>query len=478
MEERTRNLFKELLSSGSGKVGIAFIIALIIISLGVIIIYPPDFGLKYWSNPVLWADNPRAAPPAWTNLFSSYNQAETVIFETNIPTERIPGVSTTKVLYTFNLNHKADEPPSFISMTVGNIKYNNRPPVLIVNIERPDGNKIELYRLIVPGPLPNEVTPFARFSETPFRIQLSGNHEVVSAVSNFLKQEFDVSISNQDLLLSGVDIAVFGTPQDDGKFDVLMGVYKIQVDAFLYNEDDSIGSVKFVAGGSVHGFMGTDTLGRDLSIGLLFGFPVALFIGLVASSITTVIGTSLGIISGYIGGKTDTSIQRAADIFTNIPLLPILIFLSFIVGPNLFIIILILIIFSWPGLTILIRSMVLQIRSGQLVESSITLGASRLRIMLRHIFPQTAPFVFAQMIFFTPSAILAEAALSFLGLGDPSLPTWGQILEYGFRNGGIYVGYWWWILPPGILIVITAMTFVLIALGMEPIINPRLKRGH
>ena len=478
MEERTRNLFKELLSSGSGKVGIAFIIALIIISLGVIIIYPPDFGLKYWSNPVLWADNPRAAPPAWTNLFSSYNQAETVIFETNIPTERIPGVSTTKVLYTFNLNHKADEPPSFISMTVGNIKYNNRPPVLIVNIERPDGNKIELYRLIVPGPLPNEVTPFARFSETPFRIQLSGNHEVVSAVSNFLKQEFDVSISNQDLLLSGVDIAVFGTPQDDGKFDVLMGVYKIQVDAFLYNEDDSIGSVKFVAGGSVHGFMGTDTLGRDLSIGLLFGFPVALFIGLVASSITTVIGTSLGIISGYIGGKTDTSIQRAADIFTNIPLLPILIFLSFIVGPNLLIIIFILIVFSWPGLTILIRSMVLQIRSGQLVEASITLGASRLRIMLRHIFPQTAPFVFAQMIFFTPSAILAEAALSFLGLGDPSLPTWGQILEYGFRNGGIYVGYWWWILPPGILIVITAMTFVLIALGMEPIINPRLKRGH
>jgi len=478
MGERTRSLFKELLSSGSGKTGILFISALIIISLGVIITYPTDFGLKYWSNPVLWADNPRAAPPAWTNLFSSYNQAETVIFEISTPSERIPGVSTTQVLYTFDIDYEADEPPSFTSLTVENIMYKDRPPVLIVSIERPDGIKIDLYRLIVPGPLPNEETPFNRFGETPFRIQLSGDREVAAAVSNFLKQEFDVSIRNQDLLLSGVDIAVFGTPQDDGKFDVLRGLYKIQVNAFLYNEDDSIGSVKFVVGGSVHGFMGTDTLGRDLSIGLLFGFPVALFIGLVASSITTAIGTSLGIISGYIGGKTDTAIQRAADIFTNIPLLPILIFLSFIVGPNLLIIILILIIFSWPGLTILIRSMVLQIRSGQLVESSITLGASRLRIMLRHIFPQTAPFVFAQMIFFTPAAILAEAALSFLGLGDPSLPTWGQILEYGFRNGGIYVGYWWWILPPGILIVITAMTFVLIALGMEPIINPRLKRDH
>jgi peptide/nickel transport system permease protein len=185
----------------------------------------------------------------------------------------------------------------------------------------------------------------------------------------------------------------------------------------------------------------------------------------------------MGIVSGYMGGKTDTTIQRASDILANIPLLPILIFLAFIIGQNLFIIMLILIAFSWPGLTILIRSMVLQIRSGQLVESTVTLGASRFRIMFRHIFPQTAPFVFAQMIFFTPAAILAEAALSFLGLGDPSLPTWGQILERGFSDGGVYVGYWWWVLPPGILIVITAMTFVLLALGLEPVVNPRLKRA-
>ncbi len=104
------------------------------------------------------------------------------------------------------------------------------------------------------------------------------------------------------------------------------------------------------------------------------------------------------------------------------------------------------------------------------------LGASRRHIMLRHIFPQTAPFVLAQLIFSTPSAILAEAALSFLGLGDPSLPTWGQILEHGFRNGGVYVGYWWWVVPPGLLIVLTALTFVLIALALEPIVNPRLRR--
>ena len=228
-------------------------------------------------------------------------------------------------------------------------------------------------------------------------------------------------------------------------------------------------------GGSVYGVMGSDALGRDLAVGLLFGFPVALFIGLLASTLTTASGTALGIASGYLGGWVDTVIQRLSDIVANIPLLPILIFMVFVFGSNLFLIILLLVAFSWPGLTILIRSMVLQLRTGQFVEASRALGASPARIMFRHIFPQTAPFVFAQMIFFTPAAILAEAGLSFLGLGDPSIPTWGQILEQGFRTGAVYVGYWWWVLPPGLLIVVTAVTFALLALGMEPVVNPRLR---
>jgi len=120
--------------------------------------------------------------------------------------------------------------------------------------------------------------------------------------------------------------------------------------------------------------------------------------------------------------------------------------------------------------------MVLQIKSAQFVEAAISLGASKWRIMARHIFPNVAPFILAQLIFFTPSAILSEAALSFLGLGDPRIPTWGQILEYGFRNQAIFLGYWWWILPPGILIIISAVTFVFIALGLEPVVNPRLRR--
>jgi peptide/nickel transport system permease protein len=184
----------------------------------------------------------------------------------------------------------------------------------------------------------------------------------------------------------------------------------------------------------------------------------------------------MGIISGYSGGKIDTIIQRFSDIWANVPLLPILIFLTFILGQKLWIVVVILIIFGWPGLTILVRSMVLHSSSTQLVEATKAMGASRWRIMFRHVFFQIAPFILAQMIFFTPAAILAEAGLSFLGLGDPSLPTWGQILESGFRTGAVYVGYWWWVLPPGLLVVLAAMTFVLLALGIEPVVNPRLRQ--
>ena len=93
--------------------------------------------------------------------------------------------------------------------------------------------------------------------------------------------------------------------------------------------------------------------------------------------------------------------------------------------------------------------------------------------MTRHIFPQIAPFVIAQMIFFAPAAILAEAGLSFLGLGDPSIPTWGQIVQNGFQTGAVYVGYWWWVIPPGLLIILTAVTFMLLSLGMEPAVHFR-----
>jgi peptide/nickel transport system permease protein len=308
------------------------------------------------------------------------------------------------------------------------------------------------------------------------RVFLSTDPAALLATSDFLQREFGADIPPEELRGS-LERAVFGTPAeaDASDFQPLNGRYVVTVQVLMRDPADTVGSVTVALGGTTYGVMGTDSLGRDLAVGLLFGFPVALAIGLATSVLSTAIGTFMGILSGFTAGKTDIAIQRSADVLTNVPLLPILIFLIFILGQKLWLVVVILIAFGWPGLTIVVRSMVLQIRSGQLVEATRSLGASRWRIMFRHILFQISPYVFAQMIFFTPAAILAEAGLSFLGLGDPSIPTWGQILASGFRTGAVYVGYWWWVLPPGLLIVVTAMTFVLLTLGLEPLVNPRLR---
>jgi peptide/nickel transport system permease protein len=269
---------------------------------------------------------------------------------------------------------------------------------------------------------------------------------------------------------------LFGTPSADGKSAaVLDGTYTLQLEVLTADSRDRAGTVQLVMGGSIFGVLGTDALGRDLAQGLLYGLPIALLIGISTAVISTFIGMGLGLASGYFGGATDMIIQRAADIVANVPLLPLLIFLVFIGGSKLWLILLVLVAFSWPGLTIMVRTMVLQLRTGQEVEAAQALGSSGTRVVVRHILPHAASFVLAQLVFSAPSAILAEAGLSFLGLGDPSLPTWGQILEYGFRTGAVYLGYWWWVIPPGLAIVITAVTFMFLALGLEPVVDPRLR---
>ena len=467
---------KVVLGSGSGRMGVVFLATLLLVSAFVLVRFPLDFGDQRWNNPAEWADNPKAVPPAWWGLFQRDESVSHAVLQASEPTSVVPAAGAQRRLYSFTYDPVGHQPPSFMAFTVSDVRFSSRPPVISVEVRRPDGRSVTLLRSVVRGSRPGERSPYVRYQETPLRVNLSGDRETAVAVADFLAREFGADVT-PDGLQGKLEEAVFGIPVagQPGEFQPLSGTYEITVQALVSDPADSIGGIKLVLGGTVYGVMGTDSLGRDLAMGLLFGFPVALGIGLATSILATTIGTSMGIISGFMAGKTDIAIQRFADIWSNIPLLPILIFLIFILGQQLWLVVVILILFGWPGLAIVVRSMVLQIRTGQLVEATQAMGASRQRIMFRHILFQIAPFVFAQMIFFTPAAILAEAGLSFLGLGDPSIPTWGQILENGFRTGAVYVGYWWWILPPGLLIVVTAMTFVLLTLGLEPVVNPRLR---
>jgi len=467
-----RDIWKVLLSSGSGRAGLAFLLVLVAVSFYVVGTYPRDFGLSRWNNPAYWADNPKSAPPRWVSLLGTDTTRHRV-WERSRPDSVTPAGDREARLYAFSFSLGPKEVPTFLSLSLADAVYYGDPPLLSLRLSRPDGKEIGLFSYSLPGPRPGEASPTARFQDTPLRIFLSRDEALLRSTSRFLSQEFGLQLGPPELM-GKVESALFGTPQGEG-FVPLPGDYTLAVQAVTTDSRDRIGQLKLVVGGSSYGAMGTDAVGRDIASGLLFGFPVSLIIGLSTALLVTAIGAFLGVLSGFSGGRVDTLIQRSCDILVNIPLLPILIFLIFVLGQKLWLVLVILVAFGWPGLTIITRSMVLQLRSGQLVEATQSLGASRWRIMFRHLFFQVAPFILAQLIFITPSAILAEAGLSFLGLGDPSIPTWGQILEQGFRTGAVYVGYWWWVLPPGILIVLTAMTFMLLVLGLEPLVNPRLR---
>jgi peptide/nickel transport system permease protein len=467
---------RELWRSWVGKGGVLLLIMLFAGAGYVLATYPLDYGDRIWSNPNVWVDNPKAAAPAWTNLWRAIAEPEHRVLTAGAPDDVREATAGKLETYRLPLSHDYAQPPTFLAITLGNVVYAERPPLINITLVRPDGKEVRLLRHAVRGPREGEVGPYERYTDEPLRIQLSTDDSTIGGVQEFLAAEFNLQ-ADPRALRGVVDRALFGTPTGAGlAFAPLTGEYTVVVEVAFRNPADTLGLARFVAGGAVYGFMGTDTLGRDLAEGLLFGLPVALLIGLVVAIVETAIGTSLGITSGYLGGRTDLVIQRAADIVANVPVLPLLIFMLFVIGPSLGVILFVLIAFSWPGLTIQIRSMVLHMRTNALVEAIQSLGASHKRVMFRHILPQIAPYVVSRLIFAAPSAILAEAGLSFLGLGDPSIPTWGQILEAGFRTGGVYVGYWWWIVPPGLLIVLTALTFMLLALGLEPVVNPRLRR--
>jgi len=463
-------------SSSVSKVGVALLALLLSLSIYTLMAFPPNYGRLVWNNPKAWEHYPKSAPPAWIDLFSQYKHFEHRMLESSQPvTYRAPD-GIIKSIYYFNLDYIADEFPTFLSLSIKDVRYWRSPPVIQVRLLRPDGRSIDVTSLTAPPPREGENPPYTRYAEEPLTIKLDSDVNVWRSISAFLKESYGLDLSPSKIG-EKPQRYLFGS-YGGGNFSAPMkGLYRFEVTATLYDDRDSIGRVSLILGGSVYGLLGTDVIGRDIATGVLLGFPTSLFIGVVTSVIVTLIGGMLGIVGGYIGGKTDEVIQRISDVVYNLPLLPLTIFLIFLMGSSIWNIVLLLVVFGWPGLTIMARSIALQLRESQFIEAARAFGSSTTRIISRHMLPQVTPFILAETIFYVPTFILLEAALSFLGLGDPSLPTWGQMLELGFRNGAIYLGLWWWIIPPGVMIVLTALTFILIALGMEPVVNPRLRRG-
>ena len=226
---------------------------------------------------------------------------------------------------------------------------------------------------------------------------------------------------------------------------------------------------------SEFGPLGTDGLGRDVLTQFIWGSRISLLVGLAASVLAILIGSMFGIAAGFFGGRIGGLLMRVTEWFLVIPFLPLAIALAAILGPSIQNIIIVIGITSWPSTARLIHAQVLTLKERDYVDRSRALGASNWHVMTRHIVPNVSPLILANTTLTVPIVILSEATLSFLGLGDPTNASWGQMLDDAFESGAVTVEAWWYIVPPGLGIMLVVLAFTLVGQALEEILDPRLR---
>ena len=448
----TNEIKREFLKSKLGLTGIFILLCLISISIVTILVIPAS-TFQEWNNPEKWISYPKTSVPGWVNVLSSEKIPEHKIINGKILESQKDGIFLTSQQFGVTFDYD-DFPSDFIFET--KIEYSNSYLVEI-KVIRPDGIILELLSTSLPYSEIDTVHE-QRYFSTDGMIRKNLNE-----YKNNFKFEF----------LSGATEIIFSQVNDN---KVQKGNYIFIINTYGIKEPVEVIESKMVLGGKAFGLMGTDELRRDLAIGLLWGTPLALFIGISVSIGSVVVGLIYGVYSGYKGKKTDEAMMRFNDIIYALPALPFLIILAVTISNSIFLMIGFLMIFSWVGIAKVSRSMSLQIKTRQYVEAAKIMGQKDSKIIFRHIIPQLLPYAFASIAISVPAAITTEAGLSFLGLGDPSFPTWGQILHDANTYGAAAQGFWWWIVPPGILIAITGLAFVFIGNALDTIINPKLKR--
>lgn len=223
-------------------------------------------------------------------------------------------------------------------------------------------------------------------------------------------------------------------------------------------------------------WLGTTAFGNDVLSQFLLGFRIAFVVGIIGALAVGVISTLFGVVSGYFGGYVDDALMRMTDIALSIPTLPFAIVAVGLLGPSVTNIILIITLLFWRNGARIIRSAVLTERERVYVKWARAAGASHLHVIVRHILPNVFRVVFLWVTMSVAFAILTEASLSFIGLGDPSVISWGQMLNTAFASGNLRTA-WWWVAPPSIALVALISSLYLIGRAFEEQANPRLRRG-
>ena len=445
--KRLKRILSDLRSYPSAVVGLVIILLLVGLSIYTAVTIPYSKAIALWRGGVgVWDETPRLAYPAWYNWISGKNLPPTLIYDSAKEgqverTERVDSAGNKQItlIYTIDYPYEGFLQEMSVFFTAS---YKEAKPNAGMTWITPDGREVNLGNTSV------------------------GATEIVYISQNEkLQRRLGGRAPNEGL---------FADP-DSEALVLLNGTYQLRIDIFTFEPDTTV-DAKLVLFGQVHGIAGTDHLRRDISIALMWGTPIALSFGLLAAlgiSLTTML---IAAVATWYGGWVDSLIQRITNVNMVLPFLSILIMVGTFYDRSIWVMLGMTILLSIFGGAILnYRSIFMQIKESPFVEAAKAYGANDWRVITRYLVPRIIPLLIPALVSGIPSYVFLEASLAVLGLGDPTLPTWGKVINEAYFNGALYQGLYYWVLEPAILLMLTGLAFALLGFALDRMFNPRLR---
>ncbi len=448
------SLVKELAKSKSALVGVAILLVLGGLTVYSVAALPSSFSQR-WQNGDAWVLYPVDAPPQWVTAFG-YPEAPTVNVSLSHWTEQTISVGTENLTeYYASVSFKWSSkvfPQNIAFVPV----FQGSPSAITVTWTKPGGGSIDVS-------VSSPASGAAYEAQSP---------SLVSATTQYLLNQtgqYDTQPTGQQVVS-----AFFGQPGPNIlSSSTLKGTYQASVQVLASSPVKMSKSLVVVIGTS-YGLMGTDNLGRPIDLGLLAGLPNALEVGFLVAIISVIVGIVFGGLSGYFGAKKDEVMQWVALVILAMPALPFLVVISFTTRLNLWVEVLLISALSWPFYAIIARTVALSVKSQTFVEADKAMGVPSYRVFSSHFMPRLIPVTVAYTVLGIPGGILLAETLYFIGIGPANLVTWGGILDSAFASEAAVFGFWWWVIFPGLMIIISAIPFVLLGFALERIIAPRV----
>ncbi len=434
---------KEIKRYPSAIVGLIIIMILVIAAIAIVIAIPYEEAVLLWRGGEVWQETPRRARPVYMDWFTGDDIPRTDIIDTrDHPEYKSEETMNGTKQFTIEIpyDYQYDGFPKEFSIFF-DAEYEETRPHVNVEWETPDGRIFETDAFSV-------------------------------------REDYNFRLSNAQALRRAFDVAprvgMFMDPEVEEPAP-LKGEYTVRITGHLFEEDADI-EARMVSYGQVHGWFGTDHRRRELSIGLLWGLPIALVFGAAIAVGANVSTLFVAAMFTWFRGWLDWIGQRITQVNLCISNLVLLIMVGMLYTRSLWVMGAILVIkgvFSAYYFTY--RSMFLSIKEEPYVEAGLSYGTGNFRMIFFYMVPKVVPFLIPQLITAIPTYVFLEATLAMLGLGDPVLPTLGKVLNDAHGQGAIYMGQYYWVLQPAALLMVIGISFALTGYALDRIMNPRLR---